>query len=54
MNYRISDLENMTQGKFLERYRLSKSVVEKVNSEIEYRLVHVTDRNLPLSPMSNH
>ena len=32
---RINDLENMTQGKFSERYRLSKSVVEKVHSEIE-------------------
>ena len=47
---RINDFENMTQEKFLERYRLSKSV-EKVHSEIEYRLVHVTNRNLPLSPM---
>ena len=25
--------------------------MEKVHSEIEYRLVHVTNRNLPLSPM---
>ena len=39
------------QEKFLERYRLSKSVVEKVHSGIECRLVHVTNRNLPLSPM---
>ena len=46
---RINDFENMTQQKFLERYRLSKSV-EKVHFEIEYRLVHVTNRNLPLSP----
>ena len=35
---RINDFENVTQGKFLERYRLSKSVVEKVHSGIEYRL----------------
>ena len=48
---RINDFENMTQGKFLERYRLSKSIVEEVHSEIEYRLIHVTNRNLPLSPM---
>ena len=48
---RINDFENMTQEKFLERYRLSQSVVEKVHSEIEYGLVHVTNRNLPLSPM---
>ena len=47
---RINDLEDMTQGKFLKRYRLSKSVVKKVHSEIEYRLVHVTNRNLPPSP----
>ena len=33
---RINDFENMTQGKFLERYRLSKSVVEKVHSGIGY------------------
>ena len=48
---RINDFQNMTQEKFLERYRLSKSVVEKVHSRIEYSLVHVSHRNLPLSPM---
>ena len=42
---RINDFENMTQEKFLERYSLSKSVVEKVHSEFEYRLVHVTNMN---------
>ena len=48
---RINDFENMMQEKFLERYSLPKSVLEKVHSEIEYRLVHVRNRNLPLSSM---
>ena len=48
---RINDFENMTQEKFLDIYRLSKSVVDRVHSGIEHRLVHVTNRNLPLSPM---
>ena len=45
---RINDFENMTQGKFW-KYIGYQSVVEKVHSGIEYRLVHVTNRNFPLS-----
>lgn len=48
---RGNDFQNLSEEKFLERYRLSKAVVSKVVEEIEVRLRYATDRNMPLSPL---
>ena len=48
---RRNDYENMSEEQFLERYRLSKTVVGKVHSEIEERLVHLTNMRFPFSPI---
>ena len=48
---RRNDFQELSDQKFIERYRLSKAVVVKVLQEIENRLTYNTNRNLPLSPM---
>lgn len=47
---RSNDMLQLSEKKFLERYRLSKCVVRKVLEEIQERLEYPTERNLPLSP----
>lgn len=41
----------LSESKFLERYRLSKTVVVKVLEEIQHRLEYHTQRNSPVTPM---
>ncbi|XP_023311006.1 uncharacterized protein LOC111691841 [Anoplophora glabripennis] len=50
-NIRKNIFEELDDGKFLERYRLSKKVVIKVLEEIEPALEYATDRNFPLTPI---
>ena len=48
---RTNEFMNLSESKFMERYRLSKTVVVKVLEEIQHRLEYPTQRNFPVTPM---
>ena len=48
---RNNHFDDLSDTKFLERYRLSKAVVLKLLEDIEARLEYHTNRNHPLTPI---
>ncbi|KAJ4430622.1 hypothetical protein ANN_19211 [Periplaneta americana] len=51
LNVRRNDFTDLSEAKFLERYRISKAVTLKVLEEIQERLEYHNQRNYPLSSM---
>lgn len=51
VNARRNDFRDLPEGKFIERYRISKAVTAKVLQDIQDRLSYHNQRNFPLSPM---